>query len=149
MSQSSPNLSGAKSPLLSSSTYNILKHVAQIGLPFLAALYFALGQIWTLPDVDQVMATTATVNTLLGLLLGYSTVTYNSSEEKYAGVIQVAESEIKTVAQLLFNKDPQDVLQQSQAVFKIQPHPDSVPNPTSSGTVEHGASIPPPSNFGI
>lgn len=147
MSPSSPS-PGTKSPLLSSSTYNVLKHVAQIGLPFLAALYYSLGQIWTLPDVEQVMVTIATVNTILGLVLGYSTVTYNSSEAKYAGVIQVVEGEIKTVAQLLFNKDPQDVLQSNQATFKIEMHPGSSVD-TSAGTVQHGASIPPPSAFGI
>src|ERR1700758_4634075 len=89
MSQSSPSSGGGKSPLLSSSTYNVLKHVAQFGLPLLAALYYALGQIWHVPDVTQVMATVASVHAILGVVLGSSTPTYNASEAKYAGIIQV------------------------------------------------------------
>jgi hypothetical protein len=146
MSQSSPSSAGSKSPLLSSSTYDVLKHVAQMGLPFLAALYFALGQIWHLPDVAQVMATTAAVNTVLGILLGYSTVTYNNSEQKYAGIIRVVEDEAKMVGELVFHEDPQNVLGQKEAVFQIQPvsPPDSS---TTNGSVAHGASIPPPGTF--
>lgn len=147
MSQSSPSSTG-KTPLLSNRTYLVLKHVAQIGLPLIAALYFSLSKIWTLPDVELVMATIATLNTVLGLLLGYSTATYNTSEAKYAGVIQVVEGDIKTVAQLLFNKDPQDVLQSNQATFKIEQHPTAA-DATQAGIVQHGASIPPPSAFGV
>jgi hypothetical protein len=135
---------GGKAPLLSNSTYNALKHIASIGLPAAAALYFALAHIWHLGDVDQVMATIAAVNTALGGLLGYSTMTYNSSEAKYAGVIEVAESDLKKVFSLNLNNVPEELEKMAEATFRVVttaniPTVTSDPAP-SSGTA-HGASL--------
>lgn len=140
MSQSSPSSVGGKSPLLSSSTYNVLKHVAQFGLPLLAALYYALGQIWNLPDVPQVMASVASINAILGVVLGYSTSTYNASEAKYSGIIQVGE---EGLAQLVLHHNPEDLIRQAEGLFKLEPVPQTAPvvqsNPT--GRAAHGASM--------
>jgi Putative phage holin Dp-1 len=124
MSQSSPSSVGGRSPLLSSSTYNVLKQVAQFGLPLLGALYYALGQIWHFPDVAQVMASVAAVNTILGVVLGYSTATYNASESKYAGIIQVGE---EGLAQLVLHHNPEDLIRQAEGIFKLEPVPQTAP----------------------
>lgn len=52
--------------------YDNLKWVALILLPALGTLYFALGQIWGLPFVEQVVGTVAALDTFLGLLLNKS-----------------------------------------------------------------------------
>jgi hypothetical protein len=131
MSESSPSPS-PKRPFFTDAQYNTLKHVAAVGLPALSALYFALSQIWHFPDVTEVMATIATVNTILGGVLGYSTATYNNSEAKYAGIIQVVEQAGKKIFSLNLNSDPEDITKMNVASFKVQ-----------DDTVAHGASIPP------
>lgn len=57
--------------------YNILKWVAQIVLPALATLYFAISQIWGLPLGEEIVGTVTAVDAFLGALLGISTVAYN------------------------------------------------------------------------
>ena len=63
--------------VLSSKTYEVLKWVAQIVLPALGTLYFALATIWGLPYGEQVVGTITAVDAFLGTLLGLSTVNYN------------------------------------------------------------------------
>lgn len=62
---------------LSNKTYEVLKWIAQIVLPALGTLYFALSSIWGLPYGEQVVGTITAVDAFLGTLLGLSTVTYN------------------------------------------------------------------------
>jgi hypothetical protein len=62
---------------LSNNTYDILKWIAQILLPALGTLYFALSKIWGLPYSTEVVGTIAAVDTFLGALLGISTAEYD------------------------------------------------------------------------
>ena len=66
---------------LSNSTYDVLKWIAQILLPALGTLYFALSKIWGFPYAAEVVGTIAAVDTFLGAVLGISTVKYNASIE--------------------------------------------------------------------
>ncbi len=59
--------------------YNILKFVAQIVLPAVATLYFALSSIWGLPYGEQIVGTITAIDTFLGALLGISTASYKKS----------------------------------------------------------------------
>jgi hypothetical protein len=65
---------------MSNKVYNILKYVAQIGLPALATLYFALSGIWGLPFGEQIVGTITAIDTFLGVLLGLSTFQYNKEK---------------------------------------------------------------------
>ena len=67
---------------LSNKTYDILKYIAQIVLPALGTLYFALASIWGLPYGEQIVGTITAVDAFLGALLGISTVKYNKEELK-------------------------------------------------------------------
>ena len=62
---------------LSNKVYDILKFVAQILLPALGTLYFALASIWGLPYGEQIVGTLTAVDAFLGALLGISTKRYN------------------------------------------------------------------------
>ena len=62
---------------MSNKTYDILKYVAQIVLPALGALYFALSQIWGLPYGEQIVGTITALDCFLGAILGISTMAYN------------------------------------------------------------------------
>ena len=66
---------------LSNNSYDILKWIAQILLPALGTLYFALSKIWGFPYAAEVVGTIAAVDTFLGAVLGISTVKYNASIE--------------------------------------------------------------------
>ena len=57
-------------------TYDILKFVAQIVLPALGTLYFALAKIWSLPLGAEIVGTITAVDTFLGALLGISSNKY-------------------------------------------------------------------------
>lgn len=67
---------------MSNKTYDILKWIAQYLLPGIGTLYFALGNIWGLPYVEQIVGTITAVDAFLGGLLGISTKLYrkNNSE---------------------------------------------------------------------
>jgi hypothetical protein len=57
--------------------YDVLKWIAQILLPALGTLYFALAGIWDFPYAEAVVGTVTAVDTFLGVLLGISTINYN------------------------------------------------------------------------
>ena len=66
---------------LSNSTYDALKWVAQILLPSLGTLYFALAKIWGLPYGEQIVGTITVVDTFLGAILGISSTAYKKDSE--------------------------------------------------------------------
>lgn len=67
---------------MSNKTYDILKYIAQIVLPAIGTLYFALSSIWNLPYGEQIVGTITAVDAFLGALLRVSTAIYNKGEEK-------------------------------------------------------------------
>lgn len=62
---------------MSNKVYDILKYIAQIVLPALATLYFALSKIWGLPYGEEIVGTISAIDVFLGALLGLSTMSYN------------------------------------------------------------------------
>lgn len=66
---------------LSNKTYDILKWIAQILLPAIGTLYFALSKIWGLPFATEIVGTISAIDVFLGAMLGISTAQYNKSEE--------------------------------------------------------------------
>ena len=63
--------------MLDDRIYKILKYVAQIVLPAVGTLYFALAGIWGFPYGEEIVGTITAVDTFLGVLLGISTANYN------------------------------------------------------------------------
>ena len=66
---------------MSNKMYDILKYIAQIGLPALGALYFALSTLWGFPYGEQIVGTITAIDAFLGALLGISTVQYRKKNE--------------------------------------------------------------------
>ena len=60
-------------------TYQTIKWCVQVVLPAVATLYFALGNVWAFPNVEQVVGSITAVATFLGVSLGISTHNYNKS----------------------------------------------------------------------
>lgn len=73
---------------LSNRIYDILKYIAQYGLPALGTLYFALASIWGLPYGKQIVGTITAIDCFLGALLGVSTYQYNKDKEGQDGADQ-------------------------------------------------------------
>lgn len=66
---------------LSNRVYDVLKWIAQILLPALGTLYFALSKIWGFPYATEVVGTIAAVDAFLGAILGISSIQYNKEIE--------------------------------------------------------------------
>ncbi|MBO7663000.1 MAG: phage holin [Clostridia bacterium] len=69
---------------MSNKVYDILKFIAQILLPALGTLYFALARIWNFPFAEEIVGTITAVDAFLGALLGISTMQYNKAKENQA-----------------------------------------------------------------
>lgn len=67
--------------VLKNSLYNKLKWIAQILLPAIGTLYFAIASIWGLPYAEQIVGTITAIDAFLGALLGISTMQYNKQQE--------------------------------------------------------------------
>lgn len=70
---------------MSNKCYDTLKWIAQIALPALGALYFALAKIWGFPYATEIVGTISAVDVFLGALLGISTSQYNKKLEDKTG----------------------------------------------------------------
>ena len=62
-------------------TYDILKWIAQILLPAIGTLYFAIAQIWGLPYAEQIVGTITALDAFLGAVLGISSRAYKEMNE--------------------------------------------------------------------
>jgi hypothetical protein len=124
-------------PWLSDRAYNFLKFLAQILLPALGTLYFALAQIWGLPAADEVVGSIVAVDTFLGVLLGISSAQYSASDSRYDGVMEVhpADPNGRVNAQLELHKGPEVIVDKSEVVFKVR-HVEEV-EATTPGDLPH------------
>lgn len=66
--------------MMSNKTYDVLKWIAQLLLPALGTLYFALAGIWGFPYGEQIVGTITAVDTFLGVILGISTAQYKKQQ---------------------------------------------------------------------
>lgn len=66
---------------MSNKVYDVLKWIAQILLPALGALYFALASIWGLPYGEEIVGTITAVDAFLGVILGISSKQYYENDE--------------------------------------------------------------------
>lgn len=99
--------------------YNILKWLAQIVLPAIATLYFALSSIWGLPKGEEVVGTITAVDAFLGAILGLSTSQYNKNGKDGQIVIDESGTD-KDVYRMEFNGDPSDIKDKNQVTFVVK-----------------------------
>lgn len=108
-----------KKPLLGDSAYNRLKNSTTVIIPAVGALYFTLAQIWHLPKAEEVVGSLAALNTFLGVTLGISTRSYNRSDTKYAGIIEVEETEDVKNLNIILNEAAVPLEDQPEVTFKV------------------------------
>ena len=106
--------------ILSGSLYSKAKWAVAIVLPAISTLYFTLGSVWEWPNVEKVIGSIAAVTTFLGVVLGISTKSYNGSDAKYDGALEVGVNEdgVK-VFSLNLNEDPEVLETMSSVMFKV------------------------------
>lgn len=103
----------------SNELYDILKYIAQIVLPALATLYFALSEIWGLSYGVEVVGTIAAFDAFLGVLLRISTNQYAKSDSRFSGLINIYEDDETKTFSLELDEDPYVLETQDEVVFKI------------------------------
>ena len=62
---------------MSNKVYDILKFIAQIILPALGTLYFALAGLWNFPYAEAIVGTITAIDAFLGAVLQLSSIKYN------------------------------------------------------------------------
>ena len=65
---------------LNDNVYKVLKWLGLIALPALATFYGVIGKVWDLPYTAEIVTTITAVATLIGALIGVSTVAYNKDQ---------------------------------------------------------------------
>jgi len=116
--------------ILKNKVYDGTKYVAQIVLPALGTLYFALAQIWNLAGGSEVVGTIVAVDTFLGVLLGISSSAYNNSADVHDGYLgakgtvdpDTGHPDLK----LTITKLPQELLDKKTVTLKVGTPPDPV-----------------------
>lgn len=115
-----PTVTPEKGFIMSPALYDKLKFTVLQLLPAVSTLYFTLGNIWDFPSVEQVIGTLAAVATFFGVLVGISSRTYNNSEARFDGYIDITESPEGTkLYSLELKSDPGDIDQKHAVVFRV------------------------------
>lgn len=113
-------------PKLSNGVYDKLKFTALILLPALSTLYFALGQVWHWPNVEEIVGSITAVDAFLGLLLGINSKVHQDAAPQVDGQIVVNDTGEGLVLKLQPNKNPAVMVTQDFLVFRTV-HADPTP----------------------
>lgn len=68
---------------MSNEQFDTLKYIAQIVIPAVGTLVFAIAGIWSLPYGEQIVGTLTAIDTFIGVILGISTAQYNKERGGY------------------------------------------------------------------
>lgn len=106
---------------MTNKTYDILKFIAQILLPALSTLYFALAGIWGFPYGEQIVGTLAAIDAFLGAILKISSTNYYKTGRDIVGTLEI-DTENET-ADFNFNKlNADELLNSGTAKVKVEVH---------------------------
>ena len=101
---------------MTNATYDRLKWVAQIVLPALGTLYFALASIWGLPLGEQIVGTISAIDFFLGSILKNSSDNYDGD-----GTLVVDTSDpFKDVYSLAIADYPEILADKDQITLKVE-----------------------------
>ena len=116
----SPQQPSVKYTALSNKIYDIMKKTATVVLPAVSALYFTLAQIWGLPNAEEVVGTIAAVNVFLGVVVQLQHRSYNKSDARYDGSLDVTtRDDGSKVFMLNVEKNPDVLETQPHVTFKV------------------------------
>lgn len=75
--------------MITNKQYQILKWIAAAGLPAAGTAIFAIGQIWGIPYIPEIVGTVIALNTMLGAFLGIEAADYGMRDRKYDGTVSL------------------------------------------------------------
>lgn len=104
--------------MFSNRTYDWMKYLAQIVLPAVATLYFALSQIWGLPKGHEVVGTITAVDAFLGVILQLSSAQYNRKNVA-TGEAYVDISNPTSPIRLSLDHSPEEMAAKDKVTFKV------------------------------
>lgn len=107
---------------MTDSQYDALKQLALIVLPALGALYFALGNLWGFPKVEEVLGTVTAIETFLGIVLGVSKKNYKANEEHLDGDLEVEITPDGDQFSLELDMPVEDVKTKDELTVKVKPN---------------------------
>lgn len=100
--------------------YDAVKYLVLIGIPAFCTAYLGIDEAVDLPNEAAVVKVAAVVAALLGTLVGISKAQYNSSDEKYDGVIDPVTANTQTSDQALsLSTDEYDAANQKEVLLKV------------------------------
>lgn len=107
--------------MITGKMYDYLKFLAQILLPALGTLYFALAGIWGLPSAQEVVGTVLAVDTCLGVILGISQVSYAKTNATIGEleVLHQADGVQNFNLKLDLDTDPEQIVKQNEVKLKV------------------------------
>lgn len=102
-------------------TYNTLKFVAQILLPAIGTLYFAIAGLWGLPNATEIVGTIVALDTFLGVLLGLSTQKYKKKRPNVGEIVVTEDHELgRKTFSLDLRNDPDTLDENAEVLFRIK-----------------------------
>lgn len=103
----------------SNKLYDALKYIAQVVLPALGTLYFAIAQTWGLSHANEVVGTIVAVDAFLGVVLHLSSNAYKNTDANFDGTLDVTETEDKKSFLLNFDTDPHELDQKKTVTLRV------------------------------
>ena len=100
---------------MTNETYDKIKWVAQIVLPALGALYFALVSIWGLPYGEQIVGTISAIDAVLGYILKRSSDNYEGDGE----LIVDTSDPFKDIYSLAIDDYPSKLASKDKVILKV------------------------------
>ena len=100
---------------MTNETYDKLKWIAQIVLPALGTLYFALASIWNFPFGEQIVGTISAIDVFLGCILKKSSDDYSGDGE----LIVDTSDPLKDIYSLAIDDYPSALAEKNTVVLKV------------------------------
>jgi hypothetical protein len=110
----------APKPIFNNRAYDAMKFIAQIALPALGTLYFAIAGIWGLPYGEQIVGTITAIDVFLGAVLMVSASNYRKSDARYDGTF-ITDGTFAPVLDV--QTAPQDMVNKKELTFKVEQPP--------------------------
>ena len=104
---------------MTNKTYDVLKFIAQIVLPGLGTLYFALAGIWGLPYAEQIVGTISAIDAFLGLILRIDSAKYYKAGKDVAGTL-VVDPVLETADFDFSDMTTEDLMNMKQVKVKVE-----------------------------
>ena len=116
--------SSVQAPVVSNNVYDKLKSFVQVVAPAMITFYLFAGHAYGWVNVELHAGVASAFLVLLGVIVTWLSASFNKSDAKYDGEINIDEDPdgVKVASLVLKNyEDPADVVQQKEVLFKINP----------------------------